>query len=428
MWSQIIFVALLLSFGLLIRRRALFLRDCILLGRSSLSRSNPSHRWRNMILVAFGQKRMFSQLWPALFHFFIYVGFILINLGVAEVILDGLLGRHRVLYPLLGEVYVVLFSFLEVLVLLVILSCVVFLWRRNVSRIARLTRSELQGWPLLDANLILLIELLLMAAILYMNASDVLLQKRIGSPQYPEVGAFLVSQWLLPLLSSLSTNELLWMERSCWWFHIVGVLSFAYYITYSKHLHIFFAFPNTYYASSVPSGVSEPIERVKSEVRAIIKGTEPPQATSNEQFGAKDVTDLSRKQLLEAFTCTECGRCSDVCPAHMSGKLLSPRKIMMSVRDRTTEVAAKKDKEKRKSLFGDYIQIEEINACTTCQACIEACPVQINPMEIILSLRQYVAMETDQSPSEWQQMYASIETNGAPWKFPSHTRADWQRK
>ena len=426
MWSQIIFASLLLGFGWLLRKRVLFIRSALLLGRPFSIKSSRLQKWRNMLLVAFGQKRMFSRPWPALFHLFIYLGFLLINLAVAEIVLDGLLGQHRVLYPLLGKVYVGLFNFLETAMLLVVVSCVVFLWRRNVSRVWRLTRPELKGWPTLDANVILLIEILLMGAILYMHAADALLQKRMSAPRYPEVGAFFFSQWLMPSISSLSTTTLLWIERSCWWFHIVGILSFAYYITYSKHLHIFFAFPNTYYASSLPSGVSEPLKRIEVEVKAMLSGADPPD-TSSERLGAEDVTDLSRKQLLEAFACTECGRCSDVCPAYRSGKLLSPRKIMMDVRDRATEVVADRASAEKKSFLGDYVQLEEINACTTCQACIEACPVQINPMSIILSLRQYVAMETDQSPIEWQQMYANVETNGAPWKFSAHLRADWQK-
>ena len=424
-WDQLLFAALLLGFGVLIAKRVHFIRRCIMQGRSFRSRVAVSRRWRNLLLVALGQQRMFSRFWPALFHLFIYVGFLLINVFLVEVICDGLWGAHRMFSELLGSFYVYMLSGVECLVVLVLCACVVFLWRRNLRKIGRLSHADLRGWPKWDANLILSIEILLMGAILYMNAADTILQQRIGGEVYPRVGAFFVSQSLIPSIDSLSTSSLQWIERSCWWFHVMGVLGFAYYVTYSKHMHIVLAFPNTYYAPLSPAGVSEPLSRVREEIRAMQEGSAPPQVDASEPLGARDVNDLSWKQLLEAFTCTECGRCTDVCPAQASGKKLSPRKIMMDTRDRATERASAPDLQK--TLLFDYIQLEEINACTSCQACIEACPIQINPMDIILSLRQYVAMETDKSPSDWQRMFANVENNHAPWQFPAHSRADWSK-
>ena len=423
--SQVIFCLLLLVFAVLIGRRVHFLARCILQGRSHTVQRPFRKRLGNMLLVAFGQRRMFTQPLPATLHLLVYLGFLLINLEVLEIILDGLLGTHRLLLPFLGTSYAVLISFFEVLAVLVFFACFVFFLRRNLLKVSRFRGTELKGWPRLDANLILVVEMALMVVILCMDASDLLLQKRAGA-QYPSTSEFLVTQWLTGSLRGLSTDQLMLIERACWWTHIVGIFGFAYYITYSKHLHIFFAFPNTYFSDLEVPSLSIPLPQVTKELKSMLSNENPAESTTDPQhFGVKNVSDLTRKQLLEAFTCTECGRCSAVCPAQASGKLLSPRKVMMDVRDSAIERITHQNTSK--DLLEGYIKLEEINACTTCQACIDACPLQINPMEILISLRQYIAMETEKSPTEWQHMYANVENNGAPWKFPAHSRADWQK-
>jgi heterodisulfide reductase subunit C len=332
----------------------------------------------------------------------------------------------------MAEFYVFPLNLFEFLAVLVIISCLIFLYRRNVLKVKRLRARELTAWPKLDANLILSIEIVLMLAILTMNATDQILQTRVDS--YPPTGRFFFSSFLIPLFEGLNTPALVLLERFAWWFHIVGILAFAIYITYSKHIHIFLSFPNTYYADLKSRGKMDNMPEVTREVNLMLginqsdnNGGEPAEIA---RLGAKDINDLHWKNLMDAYTCTECGRCTDQCPANITGKLLSPRKIMMDTRDRMEEVGRNWKNggtglDDGKSLLGDYILKEEINACTTCNACVEACPVLIDPLSIILQIRRYMAMEESSSPPAWNNMYSNIETNFAPWKFPPSDRFNW---
>jgi len=398
-------------------------------GRGGFPVDRREERFRNVLLVAFGQRKMFKLPGPAVLHFFVYVGFLVINVEVLEFIIDGVVGSHRMFAPFLGEAYPVLMNVFEFLAVAVLLSCLVFLFRRNVMKIGRFWSREMTAWPRLDANLILIAEVLLMVAILTMNAADQLLQARLPD-QYPDSGNLFFSGILRPWFADMSNTALIAIERIAWWFHILGILGFAVYITYSKHLHIILAFPNTFYAGLQPKGKMNNMEVVTQEVRAMLGLGESAATTEAGRFGAKDINDLSRVSLLSAYSCTECGRCTDECPANITGKALSPRKIMMDTRDRMEDVSASLAKggaglDDGKTLFGDYITREEINACTTCNACVEACPVLINPLEIILEIRRYIAMEESGSPPAWNAMFQNVENNFAPWKFPQADRFNW---
>lgn len=431
--GQILFILILAVATFILIRRIRMIRKSILLGKDVKVNDRKSERWKNMLLIAFGQKKMFKRPIPAILHLFLYIGFIVINLEILEFILDGLSGKHRMFAPYLGDVYPVLMNIFEFLAVGVLVSCVIFLIRRNALKIKRFRAYELTWWPKLDANLILIIEISLMVAILTMNAADQLLQVR-SPEQYPASGTLFFSSMLMPLFENLSTGTLLIIERAAWWFHIIGILGFAIYVTYSKHLHIFLAFPNTYYSTLTPQGQMKNMDAVTNEVNMMLgiqtdaAAAPPPEEIG--RFGAKDVNDLTWKNLMDAYSCTECGRCTSECPANITGKILSPRKIMMDTRDRAEEVTKSmtsggKGLEDGKTLLHDYITKEEINACTSCQACVEACPVNINPLEIIYELKRYVAMEESAAPASWNSMFQNVETNFAPWKFAPTDRFNW---
>lgn len=426
MVSQLIFAFIFITALAVFYRNARRIYRNISLGTPIERFDRPAERFRNMALVALGQKKMFKKPLPALLHLFVYAGFVIINIEMLEIIIDGLLGTHRVLSSM-GSFYNFLIYSFEILAFTVILACIIFLIRRNILRVKRLTSKELNKWPKSDANIILIVEILLMTAFLLMNAADQKLQN-LSHSQYATVGAFPISQYLNDFLPA-APESLVLIERICWWFHIVGVLAFLNYLPISKHLHIILAFPNTYFTSLNSKGKFENMKTVTAEVKSMLDPSiAPPEIQEGSRFGAKDVHDLTWKNLLDAYTCTECGRCTAVCPAHLTGKLLSPRKIMMDTRDRLEEIGKSKsnqNKAKSKSLLDDYISREEIWACTTCNACVEACPVDINPLEIIVGLRQYVVMEESRAPGSINGMFNNMENNGAPWKYPQADRANW---
>ena len=434
--SRLIFLLIFLIAGYILYRRVSFLRRAILLGKESDRVDNPGERWKVMGLVAFGQKKMFKRIVPAILHLFLYVGFIIINLEILEFVIDGLSGRHRFFAPFTGTWYVIALNIFEFLAVGTLVASIIFLIRRNAIRIKRFTARELKGWPGLDANIILKAEITLMVAILVMNATDQALADK-GFGYYTQIDGLFFSSMIKPLFIDMGAETLFIIERVAWWFHIIGILGFAVYVTYSKHLHIFLAFPNVYYSNLKPKGQMDNMDAVTNEVNMMLGlPTDTPEGEAPAEiarFGAKDVNDLSWVNVLNAFSCTECGRCTDQCPANMTGKLLSPRKIMMDTRDRAEEVAISIDKggkglDDGKSLLGDYILKEEIFACTSCNACVEACPVNIDPLAIILELRRYVAMEESGTPQQWNAMFQNIETSFSPWKFSPSDRFNWADK
>lgn len=407
------------------------IRRNILLGKDENMQIDTTRAIKNMILIAFGQKKMFDRPIPAFLHLFIYVGFIVINLELLEITVDGILGTHRFLSFLPLGFYNFIINVFEFLALAVIATCIVFLLRRNVININRFKSPELKGFPLFDANAILGIEIILMVAFLAMNAADQYLQS-IHYGHYHSTGQFLVSSKFQNLFTNLNPDFVMFIERASWWIHIIGIFIFLNYLPFSKHLHIMLAFPNTYFANQKVLGKFENMPEVTQEVKSMLNiPVENMSTVEVKRFGAKDVTDLSWKNLLDAYTCTECGRCTSVCPANLTGKKLSPRKIMMDTRDRLTEVGKNIDANKgefvddQKSLIDTYITSEELLACTTCNACADACPVNINPVEIIVKLRQYKIMELSQAPSSWNGMFSNLETNFSPWKFSPSDRFNW---
>jgi ferredoxin len=430
---QIAFLLLSAVAVFLFAKKAGEIRRNILLGKPQDFSDNKPQRWRNMVLLALGQKKMFNNPLVAVMHLIIYAGFIIINIEVLEIVLDGVLGKHRLFAGMLPHsLYSFLINFFELLAVGVTAVCVVFLCRRNVIKLKRFISKDLNGWPRSDANYILVTEIVLMSLFLTMNAVDTLLQQRgVGHYAEHQTGNFIFSGTLHTLFQGMGDGTLVTIERACWWLHIVGIFAFLNYLPYSKHLHIMLAFPNAYYARLEPQGKMNNMPSVQNEVLyAMQPELAPADAAPPARFGAKDVMDLSWKNLLDAYSCTECGRCTAACPANSTGKLLSPRAIMMKTRDRLEEVGKninvnKEFKEDGKSLLHDYISVEELRACTTCNACVEECPVSISPLEIIVELRRSLIMEESNAPQEWNGTFSNIENNFAPWKFSPDERDKW---
>ena len=399
------------------------------LGRPLDRSDRPSERLAIMLKVAFGQSKMAKRPVAFILHLFVYIGFVIINLEVLEIIIDGLFGTHRIFAEPLGGLYNVLIASFEVLAALVLIGVIVFFARRNIIHLKRFSGTEMGKWPRSDANIILIVEVLLMSAFLTMNAADYKLQQ-VGVSHYISAGSFPVSSFLVPLLPD-SEAALIAIERSCWWFHIIGIFAFLNYLPYSKHFHIILAFPNTYFSNLEPKGEFTNMASVSNEVKAMLDPSYTPEPVpEGGRFGAKDIGDLTWKNLMDAYTCTECGRCTSVCPANITGKLLSPRKIMMDTRDRMEEMGKNidkhgKDHQDGKSLLDNYISREEIWACTTCNACTDACPVNIDPLSIIVELRRFAVMEESQAPASVNAMFGNVENNGAPWKYAAVDRMNW---
>lgn len=430
MISQILFIAIILAAAALFSLNVKKVIRNIKFGKAADRSDQPAKRLMTMLRVAFGQSKMVVRPIPAALHFVVYVGFVIINIEVLEIMIDGIFGTHRV-FGGLGSLYNFLIGSFEILALGVWVACAIFLIRRNIIKLKRFMGRELQGWPKSDANYILITEILLMTAFLLMNAADAKLQA-LGSHHYVTAGAFPVSQFLQNLLPA-GEGTLIAIERGAWWFHIIGILAFLNYLPYSKHFHILFAFPNTYFSNLEPKGEFTNMQSVTNEVKAMLDPSFTPAETEAGRFGAKDVNDLTWVNLMNAYTCTECGRCTSVCPANITGKLLSPRKIMMDTRDRMEEVGKNLDKkgagfDDGKSLIDDYITREEIWACTSCNACVEACPINIDPLAIITDLRRYAVMEESQAPASINAMLGNIENNGAPWKYSPADRLNWAKE
>lgn len=433
--QQIVFFFILAISGWYAYKQYAALFQKIKLGKDEEISGNTGLRWKNVLLVAFGQKKMFKRFIPAIFHLFIYVAFLFTQVELIEIIIDGLFGAHRFFADKIGFLYPLIISTIEVLSLLAFIATFVFLARRNLLKIPRFKKAEMNGWPTLDANLILYGELLLLIGIFSMNGADVVLQN-LGADHFKETGTFVISDWLGPLLfGNLELSSLITIERLGWWLHILVVFAFLNYLPKSKHLHILLAFPNVYFSKLRSRGEMENMPAIMNEVKSMM-GLIPEIAVDpNEElpdFGSKDITDLSWKSILDAYSCTECGRCTSVCPANQTGKKLSPRKIMMDIRDRTDEVAGVidlKDKssfDDGKSLF-DYISHEELFACTTCNACVEACPIMIDPLQPILEMRRYVVLTESGGPQDWLPMFNSVENTGAVWQMPEEREA-WKNQ
>ena len=430
-FQQILFLLLTGIAVWLFTKKAKEIRRNILLGVDEDLTDRRGERWKNLLLLALGQKKMFRYPLVAFMHFIIYAGFIIINIEVLEIVLDGLFGTHRMFAATLGGLYSFLINFFEILALGVLSVCIAFLARRNILKLNRFMKHELDGWPRSDANYILITEIILMSLFLTMNSADRALQLQ-GSEHYIDHGNFVLSGLIAPSLQHLSSSTLIGIERTCWWLHIAGIFAFLNYLPYSKHLHILLAFPNAYYGRLEPKGKMENMQNVQNEVTYMFKPELAPTAADEQahKFGAKDIFDLNWKNLLDAYSCTECGRCTVACPANKTGKLLNPRKIMMDTRDRMEEVGRNINANKtfapdNKTLLHDYITTEELRACTTCNACVEECPVSINPLDIILELRRSLVMEESNAPAEWNAMFSNVENNFAPWKFSPDERDKW---
>lgn len=432
--ENIAFLTLFITATALFVMKIREIRANINMGHDLDRSDNASERWKTMALVAIGQKKMITRPLAGLLHIVVYAGFIIINIEMLEIFTDGIFGTHRA-FSGLGGFYNFLIASFEVLAFLVLVACVVFLLRRNVAKVKRFHYREMTSFPKSDANLILISEVLMMSAFLIMNACDLILQER-GVEHFHTAGAFPISTFIAPMLDGMGDGGLILIERACWWFHIFGVFALLNYLPYSKHFHIVLAFPNVFFSNLRPKGQFNNLEAVTKEVKLMFDPNADPYAAPADgggevkRFGAKDVTDLTWKQLLDAYTCTECGRCSSSCPANQTGKLLSPRKIMMDTRDRMEEIGRNrkkhgKDYTDNKSLLGDYISAEEVWACTSCNACVEECPVNIDPLSIIIDLRRYLVMEESKAPTELTGMFTNIENNGAPWQFSPADRLNW---
>ncbi len=427
---QILFITILGFASWFFAKNIGQIRKNIFLGRDEDLTDNKPLRWKNMLLLAFGQKKMFKNPLVAVMHFIIYAGFIIINIEVMEIVLDGILGTHRLFFPYTGTFYNFLINFFEILAVAVIAVCVIFLVRRNILKLKRFISKDLLGWPKSDANYILITEIILMSLFLTMNATDRALQLQ-GNEHYHNTGSFIISGGLANIFENLNGGTIIAIERGCWWLHIIGILAFLNYLPYSKHLHILLAFPNAWYARLDVQGKMSNMENVQNEVKYMMQPELAPTGDAAPmKFGAKDATDLSWKNLLDAYSCTECGRCSAACPATQTGKLLSPRKIMMDTRDRIDAIgkniaANGTFVDDGKTLVNDFISTEELRACTTCNACVEECPVSISPLDIILQLRRSLIMEDSNAPQEWNTMFSNIENNFAPWKFSPEDRDKW---
>lgn len=424
-------IALIIGIGFFANNVRKLFRN-IKLGKDVNRTDKKSERLKNMLIIAFGQSKMIKRPLSGFLHLIVYVGFIIINIEVLEIMIDGLFGTHRIFQGVVGiNIYGFLIGTFEVLAFLVLLAVIVFWTRRNLANIKRFLSSDLKGWPKNDANYILYFEVVLMTLFLTMNATDVPFQEAgVGN---------VISQFLSPFFDGFSAETLHIIERCAWWFHILGILVFLNYLYFSKHLHILLAFPNTYFANLNPKGQFTNLESVTREVKLMMDPAADPYAnpTENdenqvpEKFGASDVADLNWVQLLNAYTCTECGRCSSACPANLTGKKLSPRKIMMDTRDRLEEVGKNIDanggvfKDDGKQLLNDYITPEELWACTSCNACVEECPVNIDPLSIIIDMRRYLVMEQSAAPQELNMMMTNIENNGAPWQYSQQDRLNW---
>lgn len=407
----------------------------IKLGKDVNRNDNKSERWKNMIMIALGQSKMVKRPLSGFLHIIVYVGFLIINIEVLEIVLDGLLGTHRLFQPILGETfYGFLIGTFEILAVLVLVAVIIFWLRRNASNIQRFLSAEMKGWPKNDGNYILYFEVVLMSLFLTMNATDSAFQEAgVGN---------IISQFIAPIFDGFSPESLHTIERTAWWIHILGILVFLNYLYYSKHLHILLAFPNTYFANLNPKGQFTNLEAVTKEVKLMMDPDADPYAMPEEgadeeepeKFGASDVTDLNWVQLLNAYTCTECGRCTSSCPANLTGKKLSPRKIMMDTRDRLEEVGRNIDankgefKDDGKQLLNDYISPEELWACTSCNACVEECPVNIDPLSIIMDMRRYLVMEQSAAPQELNMMMTNVENNGAMWQYSQQDRLNWAKE
>lgn len=411
----------------------------IKLGKDIDRSDNPSARWKNMAMIALGQSKMVKRPVAGILHIVVYAGFIIINLELLEIIIDGLFGTHRV-FSFLGSFYNFLIGSFEILALLVLVAVLVFWARRNIVRLKRFISPDLNGSPKKDANIILYIEVVLMSLFLLMNASDFWLQQA-GVGHYTSVGSFPVSHFIAPIFNGMNESAVMMLERTFWWLHIIGILMFMNYLYFSKHLHILLAFPNTFYADLNAKGKLDNLESVTNEVKLMMDPNADPFAAPPadasavpSKFGASDVMDLNWVQLLNAYTCTECGRCTSACPANQTGKKLSPRKIMMDTRDRLEEVGRNIDKNKgvfipdNVSLLNNYITTEELWACTSCNACVEECPVNISPLSIIIDMRRYLVMEQSAAPQSLNAMMANIENNGAPWQYNQMDRLNWKEE